>query len=231
VAAMPHLSPTIRLAAPWMLLLVLAFPGRASADTEIYRFVDRDGVQHFTNVPVDPRYKKLPSRFFNSRRIVSQDTLDRAITLHSRRHRIDPALLRAVIRAESDFNPSAVSRSGAMGLMQLMPHTANRMKVSNPYDPEENISGGARYLRLLLDRFRGNLILALAAYNAGENVVERYRALPPIQETQLYVAKVLSFYRHYRPRSSGQSQTARPLTVAVRSHPSQPALVWPASAR
>ena len=113
-------------------------------------------------------------------------------------HRLDPALLHAVISAESAFNPKAVSRAGAMGLMQLMPATAKRFGVSNPFDPIANMRGGARYLRILLDQFK-NINLALAAYNAGENAVIRYgNTIPPYKETRNYVTRVLQFYQQYR---------------------------------
>lgn len=118
----------------------------------------------------------------------------------SRQHQLHPALIRAVIKAESNFDPRAVSRSGAIGLMQLMPQTALQLDVRDLYDPEDNIGGGTKYLRHLLDRFRGNLPLALAAYNAGERVVDRYRTLPPIDETRQYVRKVLRYYRTFLAR-------------------------------
>ena len=115
-------------------------------------------------------------------------------------HRLDPALLHAVISAESAFNPRAVSHAGAQGLMQLMPATARRFGVANSFDPIANVNGGARYLRWLMDRFK-NLKLALAAYNAGEGAVEKYgNKIPPYKETQTYVVRVLDFYKHYRTR-------------------------------
>lgn len=116
----------------------------------------------------------------------------------ARRHRLEPELLHAVVSAESSYNPQAVSRAGAMGLMQLMPDTARRFGVADPFDPLANLNGGAQYLRLLLDQFR-SVNLALAAYNAGEGAVSRYgNTIPPFPETQTYVRRVISFYNHYR---------------------------------
>ena len=115
---------------------------------------------------------------------LSERDLEPLIRRHSSQHHLHPALIRAVIKAESNFDPRAVSRAGAVGLMQLMPQTAVRLDVRDLYDPEENVAGGTKYLRQLLDRFHGDLPLALAAYNAGESVVERYQALPPIVETR-----------------------------------------------
>ncbi len=114
------------------------------------------------------------------------------------RHGLDPALLHAVIRAESSYNPGAVSNKGAVGLMQLMPATAARYGVQDPYNPEENIHGGARYLSDLIEMFRSDIPLAVAAYNAGENNVIKYgHKIPPFQETQDYVTRVLGYYNRY----------------------------------
>jgi len=124
--------------------------------------------------------------------------LERAVGRAARQHRLHPALLFAVMKAESSFNPIVVSKAGAVGLMQLVPETAMRHGVQNLYDTNENVAGGARHLRYLLDRFHGNTRLALAAYNAGEGKVDRYKQIPPYKETRHYVQRVLSYYRDYR---------------------------------
>lgn len=194
-----------------------ALPPVASGD--VYRKIEPDGTLSFTNVPTDPRYKKIRLEANVVRVRLPEQYLDRTIARQSRRHRIDPALLRAVIKVESNYNPAAVSKAGAIGLMQLMPDTAVKLNVRDPYDPEENISGGARYLRHLLDRFRGNLPLALAAYNAGERRVEQYQALPPIHETRRYVYKVLRYYDAFL--FGKYAQPARATTSTFRFIPSQ----------
>ncbi len=131
-------------------------------------------------------------------RSISDTELEGAVGRAAFQHRISPALLLAVMKAESSFNPVVVSRAGAVGLMQLVPETAIRHGVRNLYDTEENIAGGAKHLRYLLDRFHGKLRLALAAYNAGEGVVDRYGKVPPYRETSLYVKRVMGYYRDYK---------------------------------
>ena len=113
------------------------------------------------------------------------------------RYQVDYALVKAVIKTESNFNPQAVSRAGAKGLMQLMPGTANALGVDNSFHPEDNIQGGVRHLRYLLDRFQGDLPLTLAAYNAGEKVVLRCNGIPPYRETRKYIKQVLRYFKNY----------------------------------
>jgi soluble lytic murein transglycosylase-like protein len=176
----------------------------ALASADVYYYKGADGVFHFTNVPrpdavlfmVDQPVVRLPPEEVNQQ-IPDTDSYDDIITTFARRFRVERALVKAVIRAESGFNRLAVSSAGARGLLQLMPQTARRHGVRNVYDPAQNIEGGVRHLRLLIDRHGNNLPRVLAAYNAGSEPVERYRGIPPYTETYEYVARVLRFRRQY----------------------------------
>ena len=179
-------------------------PGFARAD--VYSFIDAAGVAHFSNVPVDARYRLLISSPgaapANSLVHAPVNWLSRSAQYDSvisgaaKAATLEASLVRAVIVVESGFNPRAVSKRGAIGLMQLQPATARRYGVQNIYDPEENVRAGARYLSDLLTRFNSNLELALAAYNAGEEAVERYgRRVPPFRETLAYVPSVMKVYK------------------------------------
>ena len=183
----------------------LASPARA----DIYAFKDVNGITHFTNVPSDPRYSVMirESKIQTERRMIPavgradrRNRYGALVEKAAREHNLDQALLRAVITVESGYDPRAVSRKGAVGLMQLMPETAQRYGVTNPYDPAENIHAGARYLRDLLQKFDNDLPLTLAAYNAGENAITRHgNRIPPFRETLLYVPRVMDLYRRYQP--------------------------------
>lgn len=167
----------------------------APARAEVYYRIDQSGIAHFTNVPTAPGYRLLqPGMLGAASRLVGA-SLNQLIEAFAAVHDLDAALIRAVIQAESNFNPRAISRKGAQGLMQLMPSTIWRLSVGDAFDPYENIGAGVQYLRQLLDLFRGDLRLALAAYNAGAQAVLRYQGVPPYPETREYVRKVLSLYR------------------------------------
>jgi soluble lytic murein transglycosylase-like protein len=184
-----------------------------AAQADIYRYVDENGSVHFTNVPNDPRFtlyqatQKAPDPVTNvltARSVRSYPTDARKkyhaqILQAARVFQLEPALLHAVISAESGYNALARSPKGARGLMQLMPDTARRYGVDNPLDPEQNIHGGAAYLRDLLTLFGNDVNLALAAYNAGEGRVMEYgNRIPPYRETTQYVPKVLNYYKRYK---------------------------------
>jgi soluble lytic murein transglycosylase-like protein len=186
---------------PTTVMLTVAAMGSV-VHADIYRFVDDAGVVHFSNVPADSRYSlyivtpvvRDANRAGNSLQRAAE--FDPAIRRAAHTAAVRPELVRAVIAVESAFNPAAVSRRGAVGLMQLKPETARRYGVANAFDPEQNILGGARYLRDLLVRYGNDLELTLAAYNAGEDAVERYgRSVPPFSETRRYVPAVMRLYR------------------------------------
>jgi soluble lytic murein transglycosylase-like protein len=161
-----------------------------TSHADIYKYVDESGVIYYTNLPETKSYKKVISEKKDAP--VSTD-YSQIIHDMSSKYDVEPSLIRAIITVESNWNYNAVSNKGAIGLMQLMPSTAKDMDVSNPFNPEENIEGGTRYLRFLLDKFN-DLPMALAAYNAGPKTVEYYNGIPSITETERYVKKVLSIY-------------------------------------
>jgi len=176
-----------------------------SASPPIYKYVDADGVAHFTDKPDSRRYQLLDltprgltrsGDHYDPRLLARAAQYDAIIEAEAKSAGVEPNLLRAVIVVESGFNSRAVSKRGAVGLMQLMPATAARFGVSNRYDPRQNVRGGALYLGLLINRFRQNVRLALAAFNAGEDAVDRSSGqIPPFVETLEYVPKVLKIYQ------------------------------------
>ncbi|MFO0690480.1 MAG: lytic transglycosylase domain-containing protein [Myxococcota bacterium] len=185
--------------------LVTLAPTAGWSGNAVYRYVDARGVHHFTDAPVDTRYQRndpvrleglaiAPPRRV---KVPTERDYDHLILQVASQHEVEPGLVKAVIAAESGFRPHAVSRVGAQGLMQLMPATAADLGVERPFGVVENIDGGVRYLRAMLDRF-GDVARALAAYNAGPGAVERHRGVPPYPETRAYIKRVLEYHRRYQ---------------------------------
>ena len=198
---------------PAMVLILL---GISPAYADIYRYVDANGVVHFTNAPQftdrpnksswnfyrkEARYDERPAGDYSGRVHLPQAFGD-IIRHNASVYRLEEALVRAVIKAESNYNPYSVSNKGAQGLMQLIPETARLVRVSDPFDPAQNIRGGSNYLRMMLDQFNGNVDLALAAYNAGPNAVLRHGGIPPYEETRTYVQRVRRYMDQYRRAGS-----------------------------
>lgn len=176
------------LALPLAMLLTAA-----AADAQVHLVVRHDGKKVISNMGSASSGKSSDWRWL-ARQRNRKSVYDEAIDRHSVAHRVDPVLVRAVIQVESNFNPRCTSNKGARGLMQLMPETARRYGVRNILDPEQNIMGGVRYLADLIRMFPNDLPRALAAYNAGENAVIRYGAIPPYEETMTYVKRALTVY-------------------------------------
>jgi soluble lytic murein transglycosylase-like protein len=200
------------------IVFLLLMASAAGANSKIYVYIDEQGVRHYTDTPDNNRYRLLVLR--PQDRTVSGDRYDAQLLARATQYdaiiehaasaaAIEPNLLRAVIVVESGFNVRAKSKRGAVGLMQLMPATAARFGISDSFDPRQNVGAGARYLKFLLDRFGQNLSLALAAYNAGEDAVDRNGGqIPPFTETMAYVPRVLKIYRmldQSRPSLARQS--------------------------
>jgi len=198
---------------PAILIAALLMASGVAAHPQIYTYVDANGMRHYTDVPDNNRYRLLvlsphdrteSGDRYDSMLLAKAGRYDSIIENAAQSASVEPNLLRAVIVVESGFNSRAVSKRGAVGLMQLMPATASRFGVSNPYDPRHNIHGGAQYLKFLIDRFGQNVRLALAAYNAGEEAVDRNGGqIPPFTETMAYVPRVLRIYQMLtaQPRS------------------------------
>lgn len=181
----------------WLLALVMLAPFARPVCADIYRYVDEDGIIHFSNVPNHYRYRLYISDG-NMDYQAYFDRYDKIIRQAARKHGIDSSLIKAVIRAESDFDKHAVSSKGAQGLMQLMPETAKELEVGDSFDPKENIHAGVRYLKRQLKNFQNDVSLALAAYNAGENAVRRYgHRIPPYKETRTFVDRVLRYWDEF----------------------------------
>ena len=188
-----------------MFSAILFFFLTLQVDTELFRYIDKDGIVYLTDTPPHSGYRSITMNIPSK---MSKKTLtpDKEIKNFSRysfsdeietiayKYDIEPELITAIIEAESNFDPNATSPDGAMGLMQLMPKTAIAYMVENPYNPQQNLEGGTKYLHKLLNMFNGDLRLAIAAYNAGENTVKKYNGIPPFSETKKFVKKVTSIY-------------------------------------
>jgi soluble lytic murein transglycosylase len=186
----------------WVSILcvfICSFIGINSGIADIYKYIDSNGVLHFTNAPTSSDYrlyiKERPAILLQVSSIGKYEPI---ISAASQRHGISAHLLKAIIKVESDYNPQAVSRKGAKGLMQIMPETIKALNIANVFDPWENIMGGARYFKQLFNRYEGKLPLALAAYNAGPGVVDRFGSIPPFRETEAYVEKVIKYYYSFK---------------------------------
>lgn len=192
---------------PWCIILLLVAMTAVPVLADIYKYEDEEGVLHFTDAPTDKRFKifmrdlkkdqKLRTSFRLAGCARNPEEFEPIINSCALEYGVNKSLVKAVIHAESGYNPTAVSPKGAQGLMQLMPKTAQGLKVANSFDPADNIRGGVRYLRFLLDTFKGDETLALAAYNSGLSRVAKFGGIPPYEETRNYVAKVLNYKKNY----------------------------------
>lgn len=187
----------------FLFVLITASPAKG----DIYRYVDEDDIVHYTDAPTDKRFKVFMREIKKDKELrtklkysssVNPAEFEQLIKTCSAKYGVNPSLVKAVIHAESGYNPNAVSSKGASGLMQLMPATARSLKVADRFNPKDNVEGGVKYLRFLLDTFRGDVSLAVAAYNAGLTKVAKYGGIPPYNETRTYVSRVLSYMKSYQ---------------------------------
>lgn len=184
-----------------IVLFLILFLKTAPVGADIYMYMDSNGVLHFTNTPTSSHYKlymkekpkKTPAE-------EARDQYDHLISEASRISGVSFALIKAMIRVESNFDHQAVSKKGAKGLMQIMPKNFASLDIEDPFNPRENIIGGSLYFQQMMERYHGKLPLALAAYNAGPTAVDRYRGIPPIQETEDYVKKVLNYFHVFQEK-------------------------------
>ena len=210
-----------------MAAALAALPSPAAAAGGTYSHVDSEGVTYITDAPTDPRFRRIAGSSGTESGWLRVPAVARRgsrwgqeINEIAERYGVDSALVHAVIDAESAFNPWAVSRKGAQGLMQLMPRTASALGVRDSFNPRENIEGGVRHLRYLIDRYPGNVSLAVAAYNAGEGAVDYYGGIPPYPETQQYVQRIL------QRGGAGSAAPAAPRQVIYRSEDSDGTVVF-----
>ncbi len=190
-----------------LLAVTVATACATRSDADIYRYEDEEGIVHFTDAPTDKRFKVFMRDLKKDRelrtklkyaRTVNPAEYEQLIKNCANKYGVNSSLIKAVIHAESGYNPNALSSKGASGLMQLMPSTAKSLKVADRFNPRDNVEGGVKYLRFLLDTFHGDISLALAAYNAGLSKVAKYGGIPPYNETRTYVNRVLSYMQSYQ---------------------------------
>jgi hypothetical protein len=200
--------------------------------TRLYLGADRDGYVDVPTIEID-RFEKDLSAPAPGKMGDSSQPMSEVIDAVSSRHHLDPDLINSVIHAESGFNPRAVSRKGAQGLMQLMPQTASRLGVVNAFDPGANVEGGTKYLRELLERYNFDLIKALAAYNAGPRRVEQFHGVPPYYETQAYVARIIRDFNRKKlaERKAAALKTASNKKSSARGAPAVKAALLPDTAQ
>lgn len=205
--AAAKLTPFMRLSAPFALVLATLLLSGAASAGGIYSYVEKDGTVVYTNVkPKGVKARKVRGSFHaapklesSPSRAVRTKAYDEALTKACEKYNVPKALARAVMQVESNFDSRAVSSKGALGLMQLMPGTAEAMYVRDALSPEDNISGGVRYLRVLANQFHGDMVKMVAAYNAGPEMVKKYGGqVPPFPETQAYVRKVIALYYQFK---------------------------------
>ncbi len=212
----------------WLLLGLIFLSGVTTGNAQtLYSYVDGNGIRNLTNIPpanygpgiIVSHESPAPAETLEKPTAKSRSTVyDPIIARYAEVYGLDAHLIKSIIATESAFNPKAVSPKGAMGLMQLMPATAARLGVRNPFDPEDNIRGGAEHLRALLDTFNNDLLLSLAAYNAGENLVQRIGRIPNIRETHDYVRTVTERYGNRQTPSATQPDPPRPVTYRYLDH-------------
>ncbi len=172
----------------------------------IYFYKDKNGVLHFTDIPDNPKYRPFisESSFINKNQfeynLINKNQIEKILKRYCEIYNVDYNLAYSILKVESNFNPYAVSKKGAKGLMQIVPVTQRELKIFSPFDPEENIEGGVRYIRKLMDKF-GRIELVIAAYNAGPNAVIKYNGIPPYRETKDYVKKVLRLYKRLKNKN------------------------------
>ena len=184
----------------WLAALILILISSMAHAGEIFYYVDENGVYHFSDQRKDKNYDKMlvwQDGDYEARKVeLSNDYLE-IIESAAKYYTLDPALIKAMVRAESSFKKDAVSKAGAQGLMQLMPATAKKFLLKDPFDPEDNVFAGTALMKALMVKYKENINLALAAYNAGETAVDKHKGVPPYPETQQYIKRVLKYRQEY----------------------------------